>query len=107
MTEAEAKAWLRRLREEQGYTQKELAEKVGKSERTILEAEKPGSSFPGGFTLLRMLQVLGALEGFPDQPESPLQSLRDEVFLGMDALARGIARIEERLDAPGDQARER
>lgn len=99
MTEDEAKAWLRALRKEQGYTQKELAELVDRNSRTILDAEKPGAGWPGGFTLLRMLQVLGALKDFPGEADSPLARLEATVSRTGSATEASLHELAERLRA--------
>lgn len=105
MEKDEAKAWLRQLRVEHGYTQKELGTLVGVSDRVILEAEKPGAGWPGGFTVLRMLQELGVVAGVHGQTRSPLANLEAMVAEGaeqtarsLEGIAAGIARLEDLLD---------
>lgn len=114
MEKDEAKAWLRQLRIEHGYTQKELGEAVGVSDRVILEAEKPGAGWPGGFTVLRMLQELGVVAGVPEQARSPLAeleaevaALRDLVAQGFEHLERGIEGLTARLPDADGQGRKR
>ena len=104
--EIAAKRWLRGLRETSGLSQAALAEAVGTSRRTILnaESEREDAGWPNGFTLFRMLQELGAVADGPAHSDSPLAKLEAVVIASADATARslesiaeGIARLEERL----------
>lgn len=105
----DAKLWLRRRREALGLSQAALGEIIGVDRRTIGNAEsltgEAQSSLPHGVNLWRMLQALDGLVEAPPMG-GPLQQLRDEVAEGMAALARGIERIEERLDDSDGRAGE-
>ena len=112
VTEDEAKTWLRSLRVEAGLSQRALAELVDVDTRTVLNAESVKSGWPGGFTLLRMLQELGAVEGAPAPADSPLARLEaavaataDATAQSLEAIAEGIARIEDRLSDGADPRR--
>ena len=93
---AEAKRWLRELRRDAGLTQKQLGELVDRDARVILNAESQTSGWPGGFTLLRMLQELGAVEDAPAPAESPLARLEEKV----DEALNGISNVLELLREP-------
>ncbi len=117
--EIAAKQWLRQLRKASGLSQAALAEAVGTSRRTVLnaESEREDAGWPNGFTLLRMLQELGAVTDAPSIADSPLARLEEaaaesaeQTARSFEALAEGIARIEDRLsgeDALGREAGQR
>ena len=91
-----AKRWLRDLRQASGLTQKQLGELVGRDTRVILNAESETSGWPGGFTLLRMLQELGVVEDAPAPADSPLARLEEKV----DEALSGISDLIELLHEP-------
>lgn len=86
--EKAAKHWLRELRSKSGLSQRALAELVGTSRRTILNAEsiKEDAGWPNGFTLYRMLQELGAVEDSPTPGDSPVARVEAKV----DGLAKTL-----------------
>ncbi len=102
-SELEAKRWLRKLREGNELSQRALGELVGVDRRTILNAESEGddAGWPHGFTLLRMLQELGAVVDAPAPTETPLARLEEKV----DETLTGIADVLDLLrGAPGQSA---
>ena len=112
--ELATKRWLRQLREASGLSQAALAEAVGTSRRTVLnaESEREDAGWPNGFTLLRMLQELGAVTDAPAPAATPLARLEagvaelaDDTGRSLEAIAEGIARIEERLPDGAARAR--
>lgn len=55
------KAWLRGLREAQGWSQADVGEMLGVSRETIGGLESAKKGFSNGFTLIRYLRLLGVL----------------------------------------------
>lgn len=102
-----AKRWMRGLREARGYTQAELAALAGTSTRTVLNLEAAGSSFPNGWTMLRLLQELGAVADAPAAPpdglDARLQSLEEQVARGFEKNVRALGRLANRIDRLGQQ----
>ena len=100
-SEREAKRWLRELRNRSHLSQRALGELVGVDRRTILNAESEGddAGWPHGFTLLRILQELGAVREAPAPSDSPLARLEEKV----DESLSGIADVLDLLrEAPGE-----
>lgn len=100
------KDWLRQRREGADLSQSQLGVIAGVGGKTIgnLERHTSDTALGQGTTLWPVLQALGVISDAPPA-HNPLQELRDELEAGMAALARGIERIEARLDESGGQAR--
>lgn len=108
----EVKQWLRELRTHAGLSQEALAEIVGVTRRTILNAESRNAGLPEGLTFLRILRELGALSEQAPAPSNPLAELRAEAELvrhlladGFDSLRLTLERIEAQLPEQDEQDR--
>lgn len=108
--EIAAKRWLRQLRDDSGLSQAALAEAVGTSRRTVLnaESEREDAGWPNGFTLLRMLQELGVVTGAAVQTDRPLARLEASVAESV-ALTREAIQLlrEARGQADGGRRAQR
>jgi len=98
---------LRRLREERGLSQAALAELVGVDRRTILnaESERDETGLPQGFTLLRILRALGALESAPAARDSPLARIEEKLDAALVGIADALDLLREAPSESGAGAR--
>lgn len=77
MNKREAKIWLRELRAAAKKTQADVADQLEVSTRTIQNMENPKYGFPNGYTMLRYLDAIGAIQAPTEAP--PPES--EEAFL--------------------------